>query len=165
MNGDHDTATIMATIRYAFLTFPACWLGMKAAAALERPEIYGLVSGLAVVAAISSGEGNRYGHPAADVLKLIFKEDVVPIGANRVMHLVEELRADSSTTGKPAVMATFSPVSRRPRPKRPATQYSKFTQPISMCKTKPMPRHSPRPTWPRTARSPRRMTRNTPSSS
>ena len=26
-------------------------------------------------------------HPAADVIKLIFKEDVVPEGANRVMHL------------------------------------------------------------------------------
>jgi NADH-quinone oxidoreductase subunit H len=32
-------------------------------------------------------------HPAADVLKLIFKEDVVPIGANRVMHLVAPLIA------------------------------------------------------------------------
>jgi NADH-quinone oxidoreductase subunit H len=32
-------------------------------------------------------------HPAADVIKLIFKEDVVPEGANRVMHLVAPLIA------------------------------------------------------------------------
>jgi len=32
-------------------------------------------------------------HPLADVLKLIFKEDVVPDGANRVMHLVAPLIA------------------------------------------------------------------------
>jgi NADH-quinone oxidoreductase subunit H len=32
-------------------------------------------------------------HPAADVLKLIFKEDVVPDGANRVMHLLAPLIA------------------------------------------------------------------------
>jgi NADH-quinone oxidoreductase subunit H len=32
-------------------------------------------------------------HPAADVIKLIFKEDVVPEGANRVMHLLAPLIA------------------------------------------------------------------------
>jgi NADH-quinone oxidoreductase subunit H len=32
-------------------------------------------------------------HPAADVLKLLSKEDVVPLGANRVMHLVSPLIA------------------------------------------------------------------------
>jgi NADH-quinone oxidoreductase subunit H len=32
-------------------------------------------------------------HPAADVLKLLAKEDVVPLGANRVMHLVSPLIA------------------------------------------------------------------------
>jgi NADH-quinone oxidoreductase subunit H len=32
-------------------------------------------------------------HPAADVIKLIFKEDVVPTGANRVMHLLAPLIA------------------------------------------------------------------------
>jgi len=32
-------------------------------------------------------------HPAADVLKLLSKEDVVPLGANRVMHLISPLIA------------------------------------------------------------------------
>ena len=32
-------------------------------------------------------------HPAADVLKLLSKEDVVPLGANRVMHLLAPLIA------------------------------------------------------------------------
>jgi NADH-quinone oxidoreductase subunit H len=32
-------------------------------------------------------------HPAADVLKLLSKEDVVPLGANRVMHLIAPLIA------------------------------------------------------------------------
>ena len=32
-------------------------------------------------------------HPAADVLKLLAKEDVVPEGANRVMHLIAPLIA------------------------------------------------------------------------
>jgi NADH-quinone oxidoreductase subunit H len=32
-------------------------------------------------------------HPAADVIKLIMKEDVVPIGANRFLHLVSPLIA------------------------------------------------------------------------
>jgi len=53
--GQGRPGLVMATVRYAFLTLPACWLGMQGAAALGRPEIYGLVTGLAVVAAISSG--------------------------------------------------------------------------------------------------------------
>jgi NADH-quinone oxidoreductase subunit H len=32
-------------------------------------------------------------HPAADVLKLLSKEDVVPLGANRIMHLISPLIA------------------------------------------------------------------------
>jgi NADH-quinone oxidoreductase subunit H len=32
-------------------------------------------------------------HPAADVLKLLSKEDVVPLGANRFMHLISPLIA------------------------------------------------------------------------
>ena len=32
-------------------------------------------------------------HPAADVIKLMTKEDVVPAGANRVMHLISPLIA------------------------------------------------------------------------
>src|SRR5499426_2216946 len=32
-------------------------------------------------------------HPAADVLKLLSKEDVVPLGANRIMHLIAPLIA------------------------------------------------------------------------
>jgi NADH-quinone oxidoreductase subunit H len=32
-------------------------------------------------------------HPAADVIKLLTKEDVVPLGANRVMHLIAPLIA------------------------------------------------------------------------
>ena len=32
-------------------------------------------------------------HPAADVIKLMTKEDVVPTGANRVMHLLSPLIA------------------------------------------------------------------------
>jgi NADH-quinone oxidoreductase subunit H len=32
-------------------------------------------------------------HPAADVIKLMTKEDVVPIGANRIMHLISPLIA------------------------------------------------------------------------
>src|SRR5215472_14805896 len=32
-------------------------------------------------------------HPMADVLKLLSKEDVVPLGANRVMHLIAPLIA------------------------------------------------------------------------
>src|SRR3972149_3450049 len=32
-------------------------------------------------------------HPAADVLKLLAKEDVVPLGANRVLHLLAPLIA------------------------------------------------------------------------
>src|SRR5512145_2743750 len=32
-------------------------------------------------------------HPAADVLKLLSKEDVVPLGANRVMHLISPMIA------------------------------------------------------------------------
>ena len=32
-------------------------------------------------------------HPAADVIKLMTKEDVVPIGANRVLHLLSPLIA------------------------------------------------------------------------
>src|SRR5262245_7991282 len=32
-------------------------------------------------------------HPAADVLKLLSKEDVVPLGANRFMHLISPLVA------------------------------------------------------------------------
>jgi len=39
-------------------------------------------------------------HPLADVIKLLSKEDVVPIGANRVMHLVAPLVAAT-----PAVIA------------------------------------------------------------
>ncbi len=32
-------------------------------------------------------------HPVADILKLITKEDVVPLGANRAMHLLAPLIA------------------------------------------------------------------------
>jgi NADH-quinone oxidoreductase subunit H len=39
-------------------------------------------------------------HPLADVLKLLSKEDVVPLGANRVMHLIAPLVAAA-----PAVIA------------------------------------------------------------
>jgi len=39
-------------------------------------------------------------HPLADVIKLLSKEDVVPIGANRIMHLVAPLVAAA-----PAVIA------------------------------------------------------------
>ena len=34
-------------------------------------------------------------HPAADVIKLMTKEDVVPAGANRILHLLSPVIADA----------------------------------------------------------------------
>ncbi|MGD8377858.1 MAG: MATE family efflux transporter [Acidobacteriota bacterium] len=45
---------LVAFVRYALLTFPAAWAGMHLATSLGHPPIYGLVTGLVLVAAISS---------------------------------------------------------------------------------------------------------------
>ena len=44
----------MAVFRYALLTVPCAWLGMKAAGALNAEPLYGLLGGLMVAASISS---------------------------------------------------------------------------------------------------------------
>lgn len=44
----------MAVFRYALLTMPCAWLGMKSAGALDAEPLYGLLGGLIVAASISS---------------------------------------------------------------------------------------------------------------
>lgn len=46
---------VVAMVRYLALTVPLCWLGMKGAELLGQPAFYGILVGLLVVAAISSG--------------------------------------------------------------------------------------------------------------
>ena len=45
---------VMALLRYLVLTAPLAWLGMTVARSLGRPELYGLIVGTLLAAAISS---------------------------------------------------------------------------------------------------------------
>jgi len=45
---------VMAIVRYVVLTGPLAWLGMISAARMGQPELYGLIAGTLVAAAISS---------------------------------------------------------------------------------------------------------------
>lgn len=44
----------MAVLRYFFLTLPTAWLGIRIATALGQPQLYGLLLGLVLVAALTS---------------------------------------------------------------------------------------------------------------
>ena len=44
----------MAVFRYALLTMPCAWLGMRSAGALDAEPLYGLLGGLIVASSISS---------------------------------------------------------------------------------------------------------------
>ncbi len=46
---------VVATLRFAVLTVPAAWLGMWVAERMGQPALYGLVVGLLVVSAVTSG--------------------------------------------------------------------------------------------------------------
>lgn len=46
---------VVAVLRYVFLTFPLAWFGLKWAQSLDLPGFYGLLVGLLVAAALSSG--------------------------------------------------------------------------------------------------------------
>jgi Na+-driven multidrug efflux pump len=72
---------LMGTLRYAVLTFPAGWLGIRIAQGMGQPGLYGLVIALHVVAAITSGlffawlhsalrheSRAALGHPSTDAL-------------------------------------------------------------------------------------------------
>jgi Na+-driven multidrug efflux pump len=45
----------MASIRYLGLTLPIAWVGIRTAAGMGQPQLYGLMIGLMLVAAITSG--------------------------------------------------------------------------------------------------------------
>ena len=52
--GRGQPGLIVATLRYLALTGPLAWLGMHAAARLGEPELYGLIAGTLLAAAVSS---------------------------------------------------------------------------------------------------------------